>query len=99
MAISRAPKLIALMLAPFAAQAADAPPADQSPPMLEQLEDRARRAFDLFADDIETLMHDLGEGLDRLNDYGPPQALPNGDILIPRRRPPPTAPHDAPIDL
>lgn len=93
---ARIPILFALMLTPLAAQAADAPTPDAAPPTLE---DRARRALDLVGKDLESLMRGLGESLERLDDYGPPQVLPNGDILIPRRRPPSPAPDDAPIDL
>lgn len=81
-----------LLLSPFGARADD-PPTD---PPSERLEDRARRALELFSDEIKDLLRGLGEGLDRLDDYGPPQVLPNGDILIPRRKDPP--PEDAPPD-
>jgi hypothetical protein len=86
---SLAPTAAALfLLLPLVAQADDAPP-PEPPGRLEQLEDRARRALDLFSDELGGLLRGLGDGLGRLDDYGPPQILPNGDILIPRRRDPP----------
>ena len=84
-----------ILVSPLAAQADEAP----SAPFGERLEDRARRALELFSDEIESLLRDLGEGLERLDDYGPPQVLPNGDILIPRRRPPPATGRRSPCGV
>ncbi|MEM9794994.1 MAG: hypothetical protein AAF919_00795 [Pseudomonadota bacterium] len=52
-------------------------------PALRDLEGLAENAAPL----LEELQRDLNETLGDLNAYGPPEILPNGDIIIRRRVP------------
>lgn len=76
-------------MAPLGATAqsgADTPP----PPGLEELEklgEGLRKLFEGLADDMAPLLDGLAEQLEGLNAYEPPEVLPNGDIIIRRKKP------------
>lgn len=87
-----------LAAAPAAAQEPPAPP----PPPEERLEDSARAAVEALIARLGAMIEALGRFAEDLPAYEAPRMLPNGDILIPRRRdPPPEAPAtpDAPETL
>ncbi len=51
---------------------------------LEDLRDKAERALEELRDRLGPLLDDLGKRVEDLRGYGPPEVLPNGDILIPK---------------
>jgi len=53
---------------------------------LDDLADGMRRLFEGFQSDVAPLMEDLTDRLKGLSDYHPPEVLPNGDIIIRRKR-------------
>ncbi len=57
-------------------------------PSLEELEDAAREAMRRLGAELAPLMAQLSELIDEIDAYEAPRRLPNGDILIPRKRPP-----------
>ena len=57
-------------------------------PSLEELEGAAREAMRRLGAELAPLMAQLSELIDELDAYEAPRRLPNGDILIPRKRPP-----------
>jgi hypothetical protein len=54
---------------------------------LDELADGMRRLFEGFQSDVARLMEDLTDSLKGLGEYHPPEVLPNGDIIIRRKRP------------
>ena len=101
-----------LLAAPAHAHDPDAPPpgAEEEPQLsIEALEEKARRALGFLSDRTAEILRQLGEEAEALSEYERPRMLPNGDILIPRKRAapegkpalPPGAPPDpdAPVDL
>lgn len=62
----------------------------------EFLTDEARRAAERLLPMIETLMERLPLVIDNLPDYQMPEILPNGDIIIRRKRTLPPINPDAP---
>lgn len=106
------PPLIALALLaalPVCASAQEppAPPQAEEPdtgldrlPSVEELREQAERALDYLSDRLAPLLEDLEAGVEDLPAYGPPEVMPNGDILIPRKRTedPPAPPAGDPTD-
>ena len=88
---------LSLCTTPLAAQDAPAPSAE--PEIFEGLDDLAdgmRKLFEGFQTDVAPLMENLAERLKGIGEYHPPEVLPNGDIIIRRKRaedpPAPTKP-------
>lgn len=63
---------------------------------LDDLADGMRRLFEGFQSDVAPLMEDLADRLKGLGDYHPPEVLPNGDIIIRRKRAEDAAPKAEP---
>ncbi len=79
---------------PAAAQADDIPD-------LDEIERSAREALRQLEQELGPYLRRFGDAVRALDDYEAPCILPNGDILIPRKRPapdpaPPPAPDLAP---
>lgn len=74
-------------------------------PLLDEdvLEEEARRAIERFLDLLGPMIERFGVMLDDLPAYHAPEILPNGDILIRRKRPEerrrPRTEDEGPIDL
>ncbi|MEM1313907.1 MAG: hypothetical protein AAGI51_05090 [Pseudomonadota bacterium] len=84
--------MAALCAAPVAAQSPD----DEAPPLeddLDALSEDARRALEEALERLGPILQSMIGMIDGLLIYETPRVLPNGDILIPRRR---DAPADAP---
>ncbi|MGM0585174.1 MAG: hypothetical protein ACQEUZ_11055 [Pseudomonadota bacterium] len=88
--------LAAAPLAPLAAQQAgpapEAPPAENGDrPLAERLGEAARQAIEELERELGPLLENALDALGKLDDYGAPRVLENGDILIPRKpdAPPP----------
>ncbi|SET31493.1 hypothetical protein [Oceanicella actignis] len=88
--------LVLALAAPAAAEPPGAgPDAPPERPLAEELERAARDALESLTRQLGPALRGLQETLGALDDYDAPRILPNGDILIPRKRPSP-APPDAP---
>lgn len=95
------PLALVLLAAPVPSSATEDPPDGDVEEGLDLLEEGAKLLFRGLRDDIEPsmrntmeqmveMMRDLnwnGLGIDDLDDYHPPEVLPNGDIIIRRRTP------------
>ncbi len=55
-------------------------------PSVGELREQAERALGYLSERLSPLLEDLEAGVEDLPAYGPPQVMPNGDILIPRKR-------------
>ena len=100
------PRLLAIAILaalPFhaAAQEPPAAPRVEEPetgfdrlPSMSELREQAERALGYLSERLSPLLEDLEAGVEDLPAYGPPEVLPNGDILIPRKqdRPAPATP-------
>jgi len=82
--------------APVAAQQAPAPPpaAEEDGwlpeiPGLDEMTDAARDAIERLREELGPALRQMRDAVAMLDDYGAPEMLPNGDILIPRREPAP----------
>ncbi|MDU8945023.1 hypothetical protein [Ovoidimarina sediminis] len=88
-----------ILLAPAAhAQEEDGPFGDR----FEGFEEDMRRLLEGLIDQMEPGMEALREQLGRLDAYHPPEILPNGDIIIRRKRPLDDAPPndgEAPFEI
>ncbi len=87
--MTRRPLIAAALLAvATAASAQDTAPQDETPQgELDRMERSAREALKALQDGLAPYLESLGDAIGALDDYGPPEILPNGDILIPRKRP------------
>ena len=93
--------LILLMLSAPVAQAQETPFGEglegfEGFKGFEGLEQDMRRLLEGLIDQMEPGMEALREQLGRFDAYHPPEILPNGDIIIRRKRP---LEEDAPMDL
>lgn len=106
--------MLSVALMPLPAMAEDGPTGDaQVDEGLGLIERGTRLLFERFLERMEPELENLGEqiepmleafreSLGELDAYHPPEVLPNGDIIIRRKRPgdPPIAPDgDGPIEL
>ncbi len=98
-------RILTLTLAAFAlpATAQEQPAPNQSPRWddYEAMERSAREALEKLQKQLgpylEQFRAELGDALEALDAYEAPRILPNGDILIPRKRPlPDTPPEESP---
>ena len=97
--MSRFLSVIVIALLPFSALAEDATEPPQAPIFegLDELADSLRDLFNRFEQDVTPFMDQLGEQLRDLDRYHPPEVLPNGDIIIRRKRPDEAPAPDAPV--
>ncbi len=78
--------IAALTALPLSAPAEEHKPAPL-PDGLDELAEGMRNFLDGIQEDIAPLMEDLAGRLQGLNQYHPPEVLPNGDIIIRRKQP------------
>jgi len=82
--------LAALLALPAERSAAQTAPSDPlSPPKADELGDAARQALEQALERVGPILQNMLSALEGAVPYDAPQVLPNGDILIPRRKPPP----------
>jgi hypothetical protein len=94
--------LASLLAAPVPAAAQTDPAPDDLEQELEALSEEARRALEQALERLGPILRNMIGMIDGMLIYEAPRVLPNGDILIPRKRrdavpPPPDA--DAPETL
>ncbi|MDF2234508.1 hypothetical protein P2H44_18260 [Albimonas sp. CAU 1670] len=110
--LAAAPALLAPSLAPAQqAQSPDQPPAAAPEaeddgwlpeiPGLDEMTGAAREAIERLRLELGPALRQMRDAIAMLDDYGAPEMLPNGDILIPRKEPaaeldPDAAPKAAP---
>ena len=69
----------ALACSPVSAQETE----EEPPPLSRSIQELLR---DLFSE-VEPQLRELRDAIDNLNEYEPPEMLPNGDIIIRRKTP------------
>ena len=77
--MKRTALIVLLALSPAAAQEAEDAPEEFTRGIEQVLRD-------LFSE-VEPTLRELRDRIDDLNNYEPPEMLPNGDIIIRRKRP------------
>jgi hypothetical protein len=86
--LALAAALVLALPAALSAQEETPPPAEQPPELSERMGEAAREAWERLREEMAPMLEAL-EGamgaLGRLDDYGAPRMLENGDILIPRK--------------
>lgn len=78
--------VLAILAAPAVAEPAEDGPLIPDSELLGDLADTLRDALDGLAAELRPWGERLGAVLSNPEDYEPPEVLPNGDILIRRRR-------------
>lgn len=93
--------MAAALFAGAALAAGPAPAAEDAPPPagLELFFEDGKRILEGLMQDMEPALRELQEALRGLEAYEAPEMLPNGDIIIRRKRPEATAPDEGPVDI
>ncbi|SFJ12136.1 hypothetical protein [Albimonas pacifica] len=110
--VAAAPALLVPALAPAQPAQAPAEPPAAAPlaeddgwlpeiPGLDEMTGAAREAIERLREELGPALRRMRDAVAMLDDYGAPEMLPNGDILIPRKEPsaeldPEAAPEAAP---
>lgn len=81
--------IVALTAPPYAAAQSSEPEEDAPLGEFERMQRSAREALEALEGKIAPYLESFGDAIGALDDYGSPEILPNGDILIPRKRPEP----------
>jgi hypothetical protein len=84
---------LGLLAQPLTAAGTDEP----EPPKqfdFEKFADAAREVLDKLTEEVLPLLKELGEKVGEVSEYQAPEVLPNGDIIIRRKKPEETAPED-----
>ncbi|MEL6521023.1 MAG: hypothetical protein AAFQ66_08665 [Pseudomonadota bacterium] len=73
--------------------------ADEIEPQLEEMIDEIEPAMRGFAESMGPAFDELADMIGQMNQYHPPERLPNGDIILRRKSPLDTVPDGGEIEL